>query len=367
MLEFLRTTISAMVAIRSLTGQETALADYIEARLRGLGLAAQRDDQDNLWVDVGPDGDAAQRLHVNAHMDTVTPGPGWETDPFTPVCKGDRLVGLGTSDCKSGLAAMLWLAPRVRPKVPVRFSFTVSEEGHVPHRENGSRRMAAAGGRWAITCEPSCSVDGPGISLGTQGHAKATVRFAGTAAHSSRPDLGDNAILAAARFCADLAALQAGYPEQRFHGDAVARAAVAPTMIEGGRLVNVIPDACEVRVSRRLAPGESAATFDAELRRLLEGTRATHEIQCDGPCAMVDLDGALFAAAREAVSAVAGRERCLFQRGRTDAVIFAGAGMDTITIGPGQAGRSHTANEYVVLPVAADCVRVLERVINALS
>ncbi len=367
MLEFLRRTISDLVAIRIPTGQEGGVADYVEASLRRDGLSPQRDGQDNVWVEVGPESEPADCLHVNAHMDTVVPVDGWRTDPFTAVVAGDRLYGLGSSDCKAGLAGMLWLAPRVRPKVRVVFSFTVCEEGPSPGRQNGSQRMAALGGRWALTCEPSCRPEGPGLSLGTQGHAKATVRFAGTAAHSSRPDLGDNAVLAAARFCTALEAMNAAYPEQQLYGEAVARASVAPTIIHGGRLVNIIPDACEVRVSRRLAPGESRLTFEGELERLLTGVRASYETTCDGPCAMVDLQGRLFAAARQAIVAVSGRERCLFQRGRTDAVIYAGAGMDTITIGPGQSGQSHMANEYVVLPVAADCVRVLERLILSLE
>jgi len=129
----------------------------------------------------------------------------------------------------------------------------------------------------------------------------------------------------------------------------------------------MIPDSCEVTVSRRLAPGESEHTFRAELDRILAGEKASYQVWCDGPCAMVDTAGVLFGVARDAMREVAGGERFGFQRGRTDAVIYAARGMDTITIGPGQSGQSHCANEFINLAVAADCVALLEAVINRLG
>ncbi|MGQ9662691.1 MAG: M20 family metallopeptidase [Kiritimatiellia bacterium] len=274
---------------------------------------------------------------------------------------------MGSTDCKAGVAALLWLAPRVRPKVRTVFSFTVCEEGIGQRKQNGSRRMAAMGGQWAITAEPTCFAEGPAVSLGTQGHARAVIRFAGKAAHSSRPDLGENAVLAAARFCLALEALHASFQEHEVYPGVRARPAVAPTIIRGGKISNAIPDLCEVTVSRRLGPGETRETFKSELDRLLTGAKATYELYGDGPCAVVNLKGLLFAAAQEAIVEVTGQKRFTFQRGRTDAVIYAGRGMDTITIGPGLVGQSHCANEHVNLKVAADCVRVLEILINRLQ
>lgn len=366
MRDFLEKTISEMVAIHTPTGQEGPLADYVCRRLEADGLAPQRDDQDNVWVEVGP-ADSPHLLHVNGHMDTVLPGDGWSTDPLVPTVDGDRLYGLGASDCRAGLAAMLWLASRVRPRVCVRFSFTVCEENGHPSKENGSLRMARDGGDWAITVESSCADGGPRISLGTQGHTKALVAFRGRAAHSARPETGENAVLAAARFCMQLDELNAAYPEQPLYGGVVARATVAPTMIDGGRLPNIIPDECRVTVSRRLAPGDTEDTFRGELDHLLSGVKATYELSGFGPCAVADPDGPLLAAARQALLDVTGRESYTFQRGRTDAVLYAAAGMDTLTLGPGWSGQAHSADEFVNLPAAAQCVRVLERAVNGLG
>ena len=44
---------------------------------------------------------------IFSHIDTHTEDPGWETDPYKPIIKNNRMYGLGTSDDKGGVAAML--------------------------------------------------------------------------------------------------------------------------------------------------------------------------------------------------------------------------------------------------------------------
>ncbi|MHC4916854.1 MAG: M20 family metallopeptidase [Planctomycetota bacterium] len=361
--EFFEKTLRDIVSIPSYSGREEKKSEYIRDRLRESGVEPQSDDDGNVWVEVGS---GKGLLHVNAHIDTVVPGDGWESDPHEPRVEGDRLYGLGCTDCGGGLAALLWLAPRVEPKVRTIFSWTVCEEGIRNSKENGSARMAARGGDWAITAEPSCGPEGPGISLGTQGHARAVVKFPGKAAHSSRPDIGENAVYLASRFCLELEKLNEEFTEVQVYEDVFARPSVAATMIEGGRLSNIIPDHCQVTVSRRLGPGEKQEDFEAEMKTLLAGTGAKSEFFGDGPCAAVDVEGPLFAAARQASEELFGSARLLWQRGRTDAVLYALAGMDTMTVGPGQYGQSHCANEHIDLRVAADCARLMEKIINDL-
>ncbi len=368
--EFIRRTVADMVAIPSPSGKEAAMADYVFARLRDAGMAPERDQDDNVWVQTGS---GRSRLEVNAHMDTVVPVDGWVSDPFKARIEGDRLYGLGAADCKAGLAAMLWLAPRVKPRARVRFSFTVCEEGFDLPKTNGSERMASQGGDWAIVCEPTCRDGKAGIGTGTQGHVRAWVTFRGRAAHSSRPEDGDNAITKAANFCAELDKLNASFPETDVGGGspprdsgAQARGTAAATMIAGGKLSNIIPDKCDVTVSRRLAPGESAGTFDAELKRLLSGKDAEYTIASDGAGALTLRDGILLKTVRQAAAGLSISPRENFFRGRTDAVIYARHGMDTLMLGPGDDTQCHVANEYLDLTGAVIATQLLESLINSL-
>ena len=49
---------------------------------------------------------------IFSHIDTHTEDAGWETDPYKPIIKKNRMYGLGTSDDKGGVAAML-IAARI--------------------------------------------------------------------------------------------------------------------------------------------------------------------------------------------------------------------------------------------------------------
>jgi len=361
--QFLVNEISSLVAIPSPSGREKGVADYVFSRLKEAGLSPQRDNDDNVWAETGS---GRKRLQVNAHMDTVVPVGSWTTDPYKAKLDGDLLHGLGSSDCKAGIASMLWLVSRAKPAVRVLWTFTVCEEGMDLPKPNGSVRMAAMGGDWVVACEPTCEGESPMLGIGTQGHARASVTFKGKAAHSSLPEDGENAVYAAARFCAALERLNASFKESVIAPGAVARASVAPTIVNGGTLVNIIPDECRVMVSRRLAPGETVRTLEEELAGLLKDEKASWTISNDGAGAVTRMDGALLCAARRASAAVGGGERLVFSRGRTDAVIYSAAGMDSLTVGPGQMGQCHVAGEYVDLRGAVKCTNLLENLINGL-
>ena len=55
----------------------------------------------------GGSGSTGSRSAMFSHIDTHSIDDGWRTDPFRPAAVGSRLYGLGTSDDKGGVAAML--------------------------------------------------------------------------------------------------------------------------------------------------------------------------------------------------------------------------------------------------------------------
>jgi Acetylornithine deacetylase/Succinyl-diaminopimelate desuccinylase and related deacylases len=59
-------------------------------------------------------GQGPTRSVLVGHMDTVEPRAGWLSDPWTPVIKNDRLFGLGATDMKGSLAAMLTAVSEVK-------------------------------------------------------------------------------------------------------------------------------------------------------------------------------------------------------------------------------------------------------------
>lgn len=357
-------TLCDLIAIKSLSGEEKPMADYIEAFLRSCGLSVERDEDDNVAGILEPrePGDPkTNTLHLSGHTDTVVPVEGWARDPFAPLVEGAgadaRVVGLGASDMKGGLTAMLHAARAMtqggaRPqKLRVVFSFTVCEESSGHGKRNGVRKIVARHpGRWALTTEASCDREGLTITLGCQGHALGTVVLRGKSAHSASPERGRNAIYAAGTVAARIAALHERFRPVPIYGDVSARASAAVTKIEGGKAVNIIPERCELKISRRLAPGETLADFERELADAtanLDGIDAEFTAGCDAPACCVDLKGPFFKAATDASKRLYGAARNSWNRARTDQVLFAQAGMDVLNAGPGSMGQAHVAGECV--------------------
>jgi succinyl-diaminopimelate desuccinylase len=361
-------TVQNLVSIKSLSGDEALVADFIQQYLRDVaGLPAQRDDQDNVVavLDAAEPGDpgemARTTLHLSGHTDTVVPVEGWQGDPWRPEISGTgderRIVGLGTSDMKSGLAVMLHLAAHFAEKqrrlrrLRVVFSFTVCEETPARDKMNGVNRVLEKHpGRWALTTEASCDAISPTLAIGCQGHAVARLSLRGRSAHSANPDKGLNAIHAAARVCERVERLNKGFKEIHVLGDVHARAAAAVTVIKGGSAGNIIPEQCDLTISRRVAPGETTADVERELHEItrnLDGVQAAWKLRCDAPACVVDAKGPLLQCAADASRALFNQVRYSWNRARTDMVLFKQAGMDVLNIGPGFTGQAHVAGEYV--------------------
>src|SRR5262249_45823220 len=96
---------TALVAVRSESHHEAALADLIEARLRARASSLAIDRIDAKVI-VRTTLRRDRRVVLGGHLDTVPANAGNEV----PRVDGDILHGLGSADMKSGLAVLLRLA-----------------------------------------------------------------------------------------------------------------------------------------------------------------------------------------------------------------------------------------------------------------
>ena len=64
---------------------------------------------DGPFINVGgwPTDGAARHAAMFSHLDTHSLDEGWQTPPLEPVIQGNRMMGLGTSEDKGGVAAMV--------------------------------------------------------------------------------------------------------------------------------------------------------------------------------------------------------------------------------------------------------------------
>lgn len=128
--------LSRLVRIRSLSGESGDVAQGVVMHyLSALPYAVEESlDRPSDYIDhaeympPNPPGDGpftnvvakptngGSRYALFAHIDTHLVEEGWVSDPLEPVVRGGRLYGLGTSDDKGGIAAMLIAAAALSEK-----------------------------------------------------------------------------------------------------------------------------------------------------------------------------------------------------------------------------------------------------------
>ena len=204
MIDLLQRT-AELVAVASVSLDETRLADVVEDELRGIvGLEVDR-VADNVVARTSLG--RPTRLVVAGHLDTVPPNGN-----TVPRIDGDTLWGLGATDMKGGLAVMLSLAHEVpSPAVDVTWVFYTGEEIASAHNGLGHLfrdRPDLVAGDVAILGEPTDGL----IEAGCQGSLRVAITLAGRRAHTARPWMGRNAIHRAGRLLTALESYEARRP-----------------------------------------------------------------------------------------------------------------------------------------------------------
>ena len=335
----------AVVDVVSVSGQERALADLVEAALRRLPhLRVDRDGDAVLARTDAP----GERVLLAGHLDTVP-----VADNMPSTVAGGRIHGCGTSDMKAALAVMLRLAADPSSRYARTFVFYDNEEA--AYARNGLGRLAASHPDWlaadfAVLLEPTaCRVE-----AGCQGTMRVEVTVPGRRAHSARSWLGDNAIHQAGALLTRLS----GYaPRQVTLEGCTYREGLNAVRIEGGVAGNVIPDACTVTVNYRYAPDRSEQEALAHVREMV------------APCEPVVVDSA-----PPGPPGLAGPLAARFVRsvgtepvakyGWTDVARFARLGIPALNYGPGDPDLAHTREESVEIARIVECEDVLRRFLS---
>ena len=134
----------------------------------------------------------------NSHMDTVPVGGGWTSDPFRLTERDGKLFGRGACDAKGPIVAMaeagrLLASQRDHWRGTLIMMFVADEEIN----GGGSRALAKQQPTpdLIVIGEPTNNA----VFAAHKGCLRPLVRAKGKAAHSGRPELGVNAILAASQ------------------------------------------------------------------------------------------------------------------------------------------------------------------------
>ncbi|MEP9363935.1 succinyl-diaminopimelate desuccinylase [Nocardioides sp. CN2-186] len=327
-----------LVDIESVSRDEQAIADAVEAALRTLDhlTVTRRGNTVVARTDLG----RGERVVIAGHLDTVP-----LNDNLPSRREGGLLHGLGTCDMKGGDAVILRLAATV-PDPNRDVTFILYEAEEIDAEFNGLRLLAESDpdlmvADFAILMEPSNAV----VEAGCQGTLRVDVRTTGERAHSARSWRGVNAIHGAAEVLRRLNEYDARRPVidgLEYHEGLNA------VFIRGGVAGNVLPDECVVEVNHRFAPDRSEAEAEAFVRAFFDGFEVT--LTDSAPGALPGLD---VPAAKAFIDAVGGEVNPKF--GWTDVARFTALGVPAVNFGPGDPMLAHKQEEHVPIEHITRC------------
>jgi putative selenium metabolism hydrolase len=348
-----------LVRMKSLSGQEKEIVEFIEKKMNALGY-------DEVVIDamgnvVGRIGNGAKAILFDSHVDTVevTDEEKWDVPPFSGSIVDGRLYGRGSADMKSGAAASIYAGALAKKAgfdagKTICVSCTVFEEDC--EGENLKHLFEELNFRpnYVVICEPSDNK----IALGHKGKAQVSLKTHGISAHGSAPERGVNAIYEMAEIIQRVEKKNIELMKK----DGPRGTLVMSRISSISASLNAVPSECEVYLDRRMVPGETEDDIRNEMEQIIQGKNATWEVgtlrrkswtgldityQPFHLAWRIDLDHELTKACIAAYRAYFGSEPAEydFWDFSTNAVASVGMGIPTIGFGPGENKLAHMVNE----------------------
>ena len=285
---------------------------------------------------------------VDAHIDTV--GVEQMTgDPFSGRIADGRVFGRGAVDTKATLAVILATLETMHqsdrtPAPNLLIAATVDEEI--------GARGAPVFAQWVR--EKGLSLDQLMVAeptmcnpvYGHKGLSRLEFHVKGVSAHSSQPQLGQNAVVAAAHLVLALDEEQQQLLATPPATD-LGTGTLTVSIIHGGHGLNVVPDACTVAIDRRVVAGEEPSDVSAALYDLAQRN-------CPLPITMnVLLEHHAFLQPQDTpwirqLAEWSGAEPTIAPYG-TNAWSYIGLASECVVLGPGSIDQAHSDEEWVAI------------------
>lgn len=365
-----------LIQIPSVNNYEAQVADYIaslfapypQAEIKKITYA---DGRDNLVVTIGHEG---PQLGLSGHMDVVAAGDesAWTHAPFSGEVVGDQLFGRGTSDMKSGLAAIVitmleFLEQGTQLPGSIRLLATVGEEtgeyGAAQLTDEGYADHLAG----LVIAEPS-GLDN--VVYTARGVIDYKVVSTGKGVHSAQPENGINAIDNLMKFYNAVGPLMAKHTKT----DPVLGGLLHNVdLISGGEQINSIPAHAELMANMRTIPAYPNQVIYDELEGLIAQLNAEEGVQLDLSYSFPeeaipgDPQAPLVQLAKQISDKVCGHDtQVVGSGGANDGAEFLRAKADftSIEIGPGS-NTSHQIDEYISIKEYLQAIDFYEALVPA--
>ena len=351
--------------------KEKPLAEYIRDYLVDLGVNAEiqevAPERANVIAKIGEGKGAG--LCLSGHIDVVPAGDLdlWKiSSPYDPVVKNGKLYGRGACDMKGPDACLIQAVEDLLDhdfKRQLTILFTAGEDtgGWFINKIVSEELVTSDEARFGVIPEPTMME----LVRCHKASGGARVQINGKAAHSSRPEMGINAINKSVPLLEEMINLQKELDKTRH--PLLGPSTIVPTIMNGGHKGNIIPESCNVNFNARLITEHQGSEhikgwmenvlkkcrerdpeFDATLISARGGTALDIPEEHEIVQLMMNILG------KDPVGAP------YF----TEAITLTRAGIPTIICGPGSIDQAHTADEYITLEQLDLGVNVFKKLIK---
>lgn len=357
------------------------LIEFVRAYLDARGVAYRvstnpTGQKANIHAIIGPQ--SAGGLALSGHVDTVpVEGQAWSADPFTLRSAGGNLYARGACDMKGFVASFLAAVPDFQAQHlqrPLHLCITFDEETDF----GGIQRLVADLNESKL--KPALCVIGEPSGMkpivAHKGRLSLNVRVRGRPGHSSEPAKGVNAIHAASEAIAWLAAEARRLAKEGPFVEAFdpPYTTLQVGTIQGGSILNIIPELAEFSMEWRNVPGDDAerhldrlkafvsTTIEPAMHAVHPATGFSYEIINLMPLLALDPDHELAAIVKQ----VTGSNSAGTVSYGTEAGYYQNAGIPTIVCGPGYIAQAHQPDEFVAQSELDSCDTFIRRLADRL-
>jgi succinyl-diaminopimelate desuccinylase len=277
--------VKKLIERSSVTPEDKGCQLMIMQALEPLGFKAEFFEEGgvtNLWARRG---NQAPLVVFAGHTDVVPTGPldKWNTDPFVPTIKGDRLYGRGAADMKTSIAAFInatheFVAAHPNHAGSIALLITSDEEGPAVHGTVKVCEALKARSEipdFCIVGEPTSSAAlGDTIKNGRRGSMSGKLRVKGKQGHIAYPHLARNPIHEATP------ALQSLISETWDHGNEYFPAtSFQVSNIHGGAgASNIIPGELVIDFNIRFCTECTPEGIKTRVKQILDSHALTYEL-----------------------------------------------------------------------------------------
>lgn len=263
-----------LIDIPSVTGEEFAIGNSLGELLNRLGYHVDLQDIADERANIIATTEAAPRVVLSTHMDTVP--------PFFASREDDEFIyGRGACDAKGIIAAQITAAEKLRARgvKEIGLLFTVDEEVTSAGAKVANGHPAAASCEFLVNGEPTDNR----LAVGTKGSLQLKINTNGRAAHSAYPEQGESAVEKLLDLLQDLRSAE--WPADEKFGETTCNIGV----ISGGTRANIIPDCAQAILQLRLA--QNATSIQQLLEAKVSGRGSLEYTSVHDPVDLLTLEG----------------------------------------------------------------------------